>query len=128
MVISDVTGPEGDCPEATDDELVGLRRGWTSLDSWVYAGKLKVVRAVLRRRPNPGRCVGYTESGLPEVWDTRLAREISLQLGISNVAADRLILVAWSLDARLPRIGQALEDGLDPGPRDHDRDEDQGPA
>ncbi|HEY6790491.1 MAG TPA: hypothetical protein VI365_24615, partial [Trebonia sp.] len=23
MVISDVTGPEGDCPEATDDELVG---------------------------------------------------------------------------------------------------------
>jgi hypothetical protein len=115
MVISDVTGPEGDCPEATDDELVGLLRGWTSLDSWVYAGKLKVVRALLRRRPNPGRCVGYTESGLPEVWDARLAREISLQLGISNVAADRLILVAWSLDARLPRIGQALEDGLDPG-------------
>jgi Domain of unknown function (DUF222) len=116
MVIADVTGPDGDCPDATDDELVGLLRGWASLDSWVYAGKLKVVRALLRRRPNPGRCVGYTESGLPQVWDARLAREISLQLGISSVAADRLILVAWSLDARLPRIGQALDDGLlDPG-------------
>jgi hypothetical protein len=116
MVIADVTGPDGDSPEATDDELVGLLRGWTSLDSWVYAGKLKVLRALLRRRPNPGRCVGYTESGLPQVWDARLAKEIALQLGISSVAADRLILVAWSLDARLPRIGQALEDGLlDPG-------------
>ena len=53
---------------------------------------------------------------MPWDWDKRLAREVSLQLGLSVPAAGRLIWVAWALEARLPGIGRALDEGrLDPG-------------
>jgi hypothetical protein len=51
---------------------------------------------------------------LPEEWDPRLEREVSAALGISLVGAARLLRLAWSLEARLPRVGRALhEDRLD---------------
>ena len=57
-----------------------------------------------------------TEPGLPWSWDDRLAREVSLRLGLSVPAARRLIWTAWALEARLPGIGKALDEGrLDAG-------------
>jgi hypothetical protein len=115
-VLSDVSGPDGSCPGATDDEVFGILGQWGSVDSWVEERKLAVVRELIRRRPDPEAAGEVTDSGLPAEWDDDLAREVSLQLGTSVVGARKLIHRAWSLKARLPRIGEALGNGrLDPG-------------
>jgi hypothetical protein len=107
MILNDLSGTDGSCPAATDDEVLGLLGQWGAAASWLEARKLAVVREMIRRRPDPeGR-------GL---WDDRLAREVSLQLGVSIPGAQKLTWVAWTLAARLPAIGQALDEGrLDPG-------------
>lgn len=78
--------------------------------------KLAVVRELIRRRPDPEAGGAAADSGLSAQWDDDLAREVSLQLGTSVVGARKLIHRAWSLEARLPRIGDALNQGrLNPG-------------
>src|SRR5258708_19195514 len=110
MIVSDLSGADGSCPGASDDEVLGLLGGWAAQDAWVAARKLAVLRELIRRHPKPG-CQEVTESGLPAEWDEGLAHEVALQLGISVVGAQRLLVLAWDLEARIPGIGQALADG-----------------
>ncbi|HEY6792511.1 MAG TPA: DUF222 domain-containing protein, partial [Trebonia sp.] len=116
VVLNDLSGLDGRCRGAADDEVFGVLGQWGMAGSWLEGRKLAVVRELIRRRPaerNPGAA---TDSGLPWEWDKRLAREVSLQLGLSVPAAGKLIWVAWALEARLPGIGKALDEGrLDPG-------------
>ena len=116
VVLNDLSGADGRCAGASDDEVFGVLGQWGVAGSWLEGRKLAVVRELIRRRPD-GRNTGTaTGSGLPWDWDKRLAREVSLQLGLSVPAAGRLIWVAWALEARLPGIGQALDEGrVDPG-------------
>src|SRR5260370_29320549 len=108
MILNDLSGADGSCPGATDDEVLGLLSQWATAAAWMEARKVAVVREMIRRRPAPDG------DGL---WDDRLAREVSLQLGVSIPSARKLIWVAWTLEERLPGIGQALTDGrLAPGP------------
>jgi hypothetical protein len=104
----DVTRPQvlGD---ATDDEALGILRTWKSLGAWADAGKLTVARELIRRHPVPGS--EGAPGGLPWEWDPRLGHEVSAALGISPVGANRLLAMAWALEARLPGIGQALDGG-----------------
>ena len=98
------------------EEFFGVLGQWGVAGSWLEGRKLAVVRELIRRRPDERNSGAATESGLPWEWDKRLAREVSLQLGLSVPAAGRLIWVAWALEARLPGIGKALDEGrLDPG-------------
>jgi hypothetical protein len=53
-VVEDLSGPERHCEDATDDELIGLLGRWDALESWAAAGKLGVVRELIRRRARPG--------------------------------------------------------------------------
>jgi hypothetical protein len=48
------------CPGATRDELLGLLRQWQALESWAAAGKLGLLRALIRDddQPLPG-CFRY---------------------------------------------------------------------
>src|SRR5579862_2502548 len=111
LQVGDVTRPEV-LGGATDDEALGILRKWKSLETWSAAGKLKVVRELIRRHPLPG--CGSAPGGLPGEWDARLGHEVSAALGISLVGAGKLLGMAWALEARLPGIGQALdEDRLD---------------
>src|SRR5215469_15250449 len=48
--IAELSGPEWRCAGATDEELIGLLGRWDALGSWVEAGRLGVVRELLRRR------------------------------------------------------------------------------
>ena len=84
---------------------------WGVAGAWLEGRKLAVVRELIRRHPDQRNAGAATESGLPWDWDKRLAREVSLQLGVSIPAAGKLIWAAWALEARLPGIGKALEDG-----------------
>lgn len=89
---------------------------WGAAASWLEGRKLAVVRELIRRRPDERNVGTATESGLPWDWDDRLAREIALELRVSVPAARKLAWAAWALEARLPGIGRALDEGrLDPG-------------
>jgi hypothetical protein len=87
-----------------------------ALETWTFTGKLAVVRELIARHPinerdEPGTAAG----GLPDEWDPRLHHEVAAALGISVIAAGRLVNLTWTLDSRLPGIGKALEGNrLDP--------------
>ncbi len=109
-LVADLSGPQWRCDGATDDELIGLLTRWAAVESWAAAGKLGVTRELLRRRavPIPGT---IAPDGLPEVWDDGTGHEVAAALAISLPGADKLANVAWTLQARLPRIGALLADG-----------------
>jgi hypothetical protein len=99
---------------ATDDEVLGIGRSWRALETWTFAQKLVVVRELIRRHPLDER---WEPDGLPGEWAPELHQEVAAALGISVVAAGKLVRLAWTLDTRLRGIGRALADGrLDPGP------------
>src|SRR6516164_3761437 len=105
-----LSGPEWRCDGATDEELAGLLGRWSAAESWAAAAKLGVARELLRRRAIllPGT---VRPSGLPEVWDEGTGHEAAMALGISVPAADKLLILAWTLEARLPGTGAKLADG-----------------
>src|SRR5205085_8835216 len=114
MVLNDLTGPEDRCPDATDDEALGLMGRWKAAESWAAARKLGVVREMIRRRAVPEK--GMAKADLPWEWERELEHEVAAELRASLVAAGKLLHLAWSLEARLPQVGKALaEDRLDPG-------------
>src|SRR5205807_824338 len=76
--------------------------------------KLGGAREMIRRRAVPGK--GTAAAGLPWEWERELEHEVAAQLRISLTAAGKLLHLAWTLEARLPRVGDALSEGrLDPG-------------
>jgi hypothetical protein len=107
----------------TDDELAGMLAGWHAVASWVEAQKLRLVREMIRRSPAPvrrgkGAPAPAVSGELPDmpVWHEGLAHEVALILSISLPAADKLLILAWELEARLPALDTLLGDGtLDPG-------------
>src|SRR5262249_11610212 len=110
VTLEELSGPRWRCDGATDDELIGLLGRWQAVESWAAAGKLGVVRELIRRRAvfTPGT---VTAGGLPEVWDEGTEHEVAAELGMSLSAADKLVSLAWTLQARLPGIGGKLADG-----------------
>jgi hypothetical protein len=106
--VAALSGPGWRCQDATDDELIGLLGRWTATESWAAAGKLGVLRELIRRRAitepaSPG--------DLPERWEEGTGHEVAAALAISVPAANKLTDLAWTLQARLPRIGAKLADG-----------------
>jgi Domain of unknown function (DUF222) len=116
MILSDLSGADGRCAGATDDEVFGVLGQWGAAAAWLEGRKLAVVRELIRRRPDERNSGTATASGLPWDWDDHLAHEIALELRISVPAARKLLWAAWALEARLPGIGTALDEGrLDAG-------------
>src|SRR5579859_5824873 len=109
VVVSDLSRADRACDGATDDEALGLLRQWRALESWTTSGKLGVVRALIRRRPLPGHEGG--PGGLPWEWERELEHEVSAALGMSLVGARKMMRFAWSLEARVPGTGRALDEG-----------------
>jgi hypothetical protein len=110
-LLSELSGPDGRCAGATDDEVFGVLGQWDAVNCWVEGRQLAVVRELIRRRPDERSAGAVTDSGLPWDWDDRLAREIALELHVSIPAAQKLIWVAWALEVRLPGVGAALDNG-----------------
>jgi hypothetical protein len=112
MVLNELSGPQRRCVDATDDELIGLLGRWAAQESWTVAAKLGVIRELLRRRALAGAQVRRLPGGLPDAWEEGVTHEVAGELGISLSAADGLVGLAWALEARLPRIGAALDAGV----------------
>lgn len=65
LALEAASGPEWRCPGASRDELFGLLRQWQALESRAVAGKLGILRALIREddQPLPG---GAYQGDLPE--------------------------------------------------------------
>ena len=64
----DVTGLDGRCDHASDDQLIGVLRAWDRLESWTAARKLAVIAQLIRRRPAPG-CEPDGPAAMPAGWE-----------------------------------------------------------
>ena len=67
LALEAASGPEWRCPGASRDELFGLLRQWQALESRAVAGKLGILRALIREDdqplPRPGWHQWVTPSG-----------------------------------------------------------------
>jgi Domain of unknown function (DUF222) len=106
----DVTGPDGRCDGASDDQLIGVLRAWDRLESWAAGRKLSVIAELIRRRPAPG----YQPDGsgaLPAAWGKFCGDELAAATATSAQAADKALTLAYDLTSRLPGTAAALHDG-----------------
>ncbi len=104
------SGPGWRCEGASRDEMFGLLRQWQALESRAAAGKLAVLRALIREDDEPLPGGGY-DGDLPAGWTKSLTHEVALALSMPAVSADRLMWLAWDLEARLPGTGGLLAAG-----------------
>lgn len=116
VALGAASGPEWHCPGATRDEMVGLLRQWQALESWASAGKLGVLRALVREDGQPLPGGGY-RGDLPEGWTRSLTHEVALALSMPAASAERLMWLAWNLQALLPGTGTCSRLGSSPSPR-----------
>jgi Domain of unknown function (DUF222) len=110
VALEAASGPEWRCPGGAPDELLGLLRQWQALESWAAAGKLGVLRALIRDDDQPLPGGGY-RGDLPEGWTKSLTHEVALALSIPAVSAEKLMWLAWNLQAALPGTGDLLARG-----------------
>ena len=103
-------GAEWRCAGASRDEMVGLLRECQAIESWAAAGKLGVLRALVRDDDQPLPGGGY-HGDLPAGWSKSLTHEVALALSMPAGSAERLTWLAWDLQARLPGIGALLATG-----------------
>jgi hypothetical protein len=105
-----VSGPEWRCPGAKRDELFGLLRRAAALESWAAAGKMGLLRALMREEDLqlPG---GGHHGDLPDEWSRSLTHEVSAALAMPPQSAEKLMRLAWDVAAVLPGIGGLLADG-----------------
>jgi hypothetical protein len=101
VALETASGAEWRCPSATRDEMLGLLRQWQALEAWAAAGKLGLLRALIRDddEPLPG---GGFHGDLPDGWTRSLTHEVALALSMPTVSADKLMWLAWNLQATLP--------------------------
>src|SRR5271166_3040496 len=82
--VAGLSGPEWRCAGAADEELIGLLGRWDAIGSWAEAGKLGVVRELVRRRARSGLGGAPSMHGdLPDQWEEGVGHEVSAGRAIS---------------------------------------------
>jgi hypothetical protein len=96
VALETASGAGWRCPGATRDEMLGLLRQWQTLEAWAAAGKVGLLRALVRDddQPLPG---GGFHGDLPDGWTKSLTHEVALALSMPAVSADKLMWLAWNL-------------------------------
>jgi hypothetical protein len=90
--------------------MMGLLRRWQAVESWAAAAKLGVLRALIRDDDEPLPGGGY-HGDLPDGWTKSLTHEVALALSMPAGSADKLMWLAWNLQALLPGTGDLLAGG-----------------
>ena len=103
----EVTGPDGRCAGASDDELIGVLGSWQRQESRAAARKLAVIAELIRRRPAPG-CAPAVPGGMPRAWGKFCADELAAATACSGQAAEKTLSLAHDLATRLPGTARRL--------------------
>ncbi len=108
--VEQASTPEWRCAGASRDELIGLLRRYAALEAWAAAGRLGVLRALIRDegQPLPG---GGWHGDLPDGWTKSLTYEAAAALAVSVPTAEAMMWLAWDLRVRLPGLAGLLADG-----------------
>jgi hypothetical protein len=114
--VATAAGPQWRCRGASGEQLIGMLGRLAALESWAAAGKLGVIRALIRD-DDPAFLGGSRHGDLPDVWEDALTHEVALALAASVPSADKTMRSAWELGARLPEIGALLESGVLDAPK-----------
>ena len=114
--LATAAGPQWRCRGASGDQIIGILGRFAAVESWAAAGKLGVIRSLIRD-DDPALLCGSRHGDLPDVWDDALASEVALALAASVPSADKTMRAAWELGARLPEIGTLLETGVLDAPK-----------
>jgi hypothetical protein len=109
-VLEGASGAEWRCPRATRGEMIGLLRRWAAIEAWAAAGRLGLLRALIRDDDQPLPGGGY-HGDLPDGWTKSLTHEVAPALAVSVPTAEAMMWLAWDLQARLRGIGDLLADG-----------------
>jgi hypothetical protein len=110
VALATAAGAEWRCRGASGEQLIGILGRLAALESWAAAGKLGVIRALIRD-DDPAFLCGSRHGDLPDAWEDALAAEIALALAASVPAADKTMRSAWELGARLPEINTLHRSG-----------------
>ena len=110
QALEDASGPGWQCPGASRDEMIGLLRRWAALEARAAAGRLGVLRALIRDDAQPLPGGGY-HGDLPDGWTRSLNYEVAAALAVSVPTAEAMMWLAWDLQVRLPGIAALLADG-----------------
>ncbi len=111
VAVASAAGADWRCPDASGEQLIGILGRLAALESWAAAGKLGVIRALIRD-DHPTSLSRSRHGGLPDVWDDSLTYEVALALAASVPSAEKTMRAAWELGARLPEISTLLETGV----------------
>ncbi len=87
-----------------------MLRQCQAMEAAAAAAKFGVLRALIRVDDQPLPGGGY-RGDLPEGWTKSLTHEVALALSMPAVSADRMMWLAWDLQARLPGVGALLAAG-----------------
>jgi hypothetical protein len=109
LLADELSGPERRCPGATDNELIRMLRTWAAIESWASGSKLGVIRELVRRES--GARGGGQHGDRPDEWSQSLRHELAAALACSTQSAETTAWLAWEQQARLPGIGDLLDDG-----------------
>jgi hypothetical protein len=110
IALESASGPAWRCLSASRDEMFGLLRQWQVLEAWAAAGKLGILRTLIREDDQPLPGGGY-HADLPEGWTKSLTHEVAAALSVPAVSAEPMMWLAWNLEGRLPGVGELLKTG-----------------
>jgi Domain of unknown function (DUF222) len=116
VALAAVAGTDWRCKGASGEQVIGILGRIAALESWMAAGKLGLIRTLIRD-DDPAFLCGSRHGDLPDLWERALAAEIALALAASVPSADKTMRAAWELGARLPEINTLLETGILDAPK-----------
>ncbi len=97
--------------ELADDELIGVIRAWSRIESWSCGGLMMAIAELARRRPAE-RTLPAPPGGFPAQLSEFISDEVSAALTLSARTADTYLDLALDLAIRLPDTARALRAGV----------------
>jgi Domain of unknown function (DUF222) len=114
--LADAATRDGRLAELDDDELIGVLRAWSRLESWCSSGTLTAIAELARRRP-PGQAAPAPPGSFPDRPSEFTGDEVAAALTLTARTADGAVDLALDLATRLPGTARALHAGVIDHPR-----------
>jgi hypothetical protein len=109
--LTDAATRDGRLAELADDELIGVIRAWSRIESWSCGGLMMAIAELARRRPAE-QTLPAPPGGFPAQLSEFIGDEVAAALTLTTRAAGAYLDVALDLATRLPETAKALRAGV----------------